>query len=66
MQTIAHKAGDVREALRDNCRYVYLHWADGLRARIVGARQRAGVLQVKLLTQGTWINVTGSHTLCRG
>lgn len=45
----------IREALKNNCLYVFHFWGDdGGRARICNVRTHKGELQVKHLQQGTW------------
>jgi hypothetical protein len=56
--TIEKDAKTIREALKNNCLYVYHVWGDGCKARVVNARTKKGKLQVKHLQQGVWIEVS--------
>lgn len=51
MNEIKHDVKTIREALKNNCLYVYIEDASG-RTRIVDVRTRKGVLEVKALYSG--------------
>ncbi len=63
MPTIEKNAQSIRNALKNNCLYVYHVWNDGLKARITDVRTRKGVLQVKHLQQGVWVNVQNGSAI---
>ena len=62
---VAKNAKAIREALKNNCFYVYHVWdvGQGVRARIGDVRTKSGQLQVKHLGQGVWANVTDASRL---
>lgn len=65
-QTIPATPKAIREALKNNCLYVYHVWGEGQRARIVNVRMHKGEMQVKHLSQGVWITPGETSSIVQG